>query len=64
VKLTLFIFNGILKNEMWHPVCDELWFIVCYLYVGKTGCYTSSSSLAFIVNDKDKDKPPNFLKFY
>jgi len=24
VNLTLFIFNVILKNEMWHPVCDEL----------------------------------------
>jgi len=39
VNLTLFILNDILKNEMCHPVCDELWFILYYLYVGKTGCY-------------------------
>jgi len=39
VSLTLFVLNDILKNEMWHPVCDELLFILYYLYVGKTGCY-------------------------
>jgi len=39
VNLTLFIFDDILKNEMWWPVCDELWFIIYYLYVGKTGFY-------------------------
>jgi len=39
VNLTLFKIDDILKNEMWHPVCDELWFIICYLHVGKIGCY-------------------------
>ena len=35
MKLTLFIFNDILKNEMWHPVRDEPWFVIYYLCVGK-----------------------------
>jgi len=38
VNLTLFIFDDILKNEMWYPVCDELWFILYFIYMlGKQG---------------------------
>ena len=42
---------------MWHFVCDELWFIIRYLYVGETGCYRCK--VLKPSNGKNPEEPKN-----